>query len=158
MQLNPRQHCQVGQARRSLRSSINRKFIPNFIPKSVSTEIIPDFVNAYMTSICAPPVIDMNATPDQIIHCIESLIIPTANVQSDILTNLREMSKDIDIEPIQGTLMYLMSHDKYDEAQNLFNDFKEFMHYKSLIAHQVNQMVDAVRFTIDINDRDNISV
>jgi hypothetical protein len=86
--------------------------------------ILPEYLNLYAKSVCgkyAANVVEYNASLSSISTCLDEMVIPPLDVQSNILEQLHCMAMTTDIRNFVGPLMKLMIKDDNAQLKELFN-------------------------------------
>ena len=107
----------------SSRKTIIRKSVPPNIQIISKDEILPDFLTKYI-EICNLP--DFAKPYANKIDCVQHLIIPTSDIQQQILDSLQALNEKINIQEITPYLMYFMVNDDMDKANKLLMSYQQY--------------------------------
>ena len=113
------------------------------IPSEV---VLPEFLNIYAQSVCgkyAANVVEYNASLSSISTCLDGMVIPPLDVQSNILEQLHLMAMTTDIRNFVGPLMKLMIKDDNAQLKELFNAILNYNMSIDVIKH-ITENIDAL--------------
>jgi len=110
----------------SKKNSLLRSIPPSIhiIPKDA---ILPDFLTNYI-GICNLP--DFAKPYANKIDCVQHLIVPTVDIQQEILDALQTLNEKINIQEITPYLMYYMVNNDIDKVNELLMAYQQY--YQSL--------------------------
>lgn len=95
----------------------------NTIIRAEHNVILPEFLTLYAHSICNPRIVNLTEfkiSTQNTISCLESIQIPSLDVQSNILRSLHSMAMITDISGFEGQFIKLMMNDDRQLIKELF--------------------------------------